>query len=114
MYERQTQYQDNESTLTAIVRVGTVTAVDSGRRLAQVYFRDLDLPSGWLPVLITRDIATQTEYEAGGEGMEAFARHKHDLSIAPWMPKVNDQVLCLYEPIRAGRGFVLGGIQTRQ
>ena len=114
MFERQTQYQNNEDTFSTVVRVGIVTAVDSERRLAQVYFRDMDLPSGWIPVLINRDIAPQTEYEEGGEGMAAFERHKHDLTIRPWMPKVNEQVLCLYEPIRDGRGFVLGGIQTWQ
>lgn len=111
-------YQNNDAVFSAIVRVGTVTAVDNTKRLAQVYFKDMDLPSGWIPVLINRDYIPdykttpqRTEFESGGSGDAAFANHKHDLIIKPWMPKVNDQVLCLYEPIRDGRGFVLGGIQ---
>lgn len=120
MYEKQTQYQDNETALSVMVRVGIVTAVDNEKRLAQVYFQDMALPSGWIPVLINRDFIAdygapqRTEYEAGGSGDAAFEKHKHDLIIKPWMPKVNEQVLCLYEPIRDGRGFVLGGIQTWQ
>ena len=74
----------------------------------------------WLYVLAARpyipsyDGPQRTEYEAGGSGDPAFASHKHNLIIKPWMPKVGEQVLCLYEPIRDGRGFVLGGIQAWQ
>lgn len=120
MYEKQTQYQDDGAAFSVMVRVGVVTKVDEDKRLARVYFQDLGLPSDWLPVLINRDfipgyhVPQRTEYESGGTGDAAFERHKHDLIIKPWMPKVDDQVLCLYEPIRDGRGFVLGGIQTWQ
>ena len=101
-----------------IVREGKVTAVDNGKRIAKVWFDSMGIESDWLPVLITRDfipdydVPQRTEFEAGGSGDPAFASHKHDLIIKPWMPKVGDQVLCLYEPIRDGRGFVLGGIQA--
>lgn len=120
MYENQTSYQDGGAEASCMVRVGIVTDVDKGRRLAQVYFQDMNLTSGWLPVLINRDFIPdygedqRTEFEGGGSGYAAFASHKHDLKIKPWLPKVNDQVLCLYEPIRNGRGFVLGGIQPWQ
>lgn len=83
MYERQSGYQDDGAVLSALVRVGKVTAVNTAKRIAQVQYEDMDLPSGWLQVLVT-----------GGE-----------------LPKVNEQVLVLYEPIRDGRGFILGGIQ---
>ena len=112
MYEKQTRYQDDGAAFSVMVRIGNVTAVDKVKRMA--------LPSGWIPVLINRDyipdydVPQRTEYEAGGSGDPAFASHKHDLIIKPWMPKVGDQVLCLYEPIRDGRGFVLGGIQAWQ
>lgn len=86
MYEKKTRYQDDGAAFSVMVRIGNVTAVDNAKRLAQVYFQDMALPSGWIPVLITN----------------------------PWMPKVGEQVLCLYEPIRDGRGFVLGGIQAWQ
>ena len=120
MYEKQTRYQDNDAAFSVMVRVGIVTAVNNEKRLAQVYFQDMDLPSGWIPVLINRDFIQsydgpqQTEEEAGGSGEAAFASHTHKVVVKPWMPKVNDQVLCLYEPIRDGRGFVLGGIQPWQ
>ena len=109
MYERQTQFQNNDAAFSVMVRVGTVTAVDN-----------MNLPSGWIPVLINRDfipdydVPQKTEKRGGGAGDAAFEQHDHDLIIKPWMPKVNDQVLCLYEPIRDGRGFVLGGIQAWQ
>ena len=120
MYEKNTRYQDNDAAFSVMVRVGIVTAVDNEKRLAQVYFKDMDLPSGWIPVLINRDyipdydVPQRTEYQQGGSGYPAFENHKHDLNIKPWMPHRGDQVLCLYEPIRDGRGFVLGGIQTWQ
>lgn len=120
MFEEQTRYQDDNTALLVMVRVGIVTAVDNVKRLAKVYFQDMKLPSDWIPVLINRDfipdydVPQRTEYEAGGGGYAEYASHKHDLIIKPWMPKVNEQVLCLYEPIRDGRGFVLGGIQAWQ
>lgn len=126
MYERQTRYQDNDAAFSVMVRVGIVTAVNNDKRLAQVQFQDMDLPSGWIPVLINRDVIHYypydepqwTEFETEWKGERAgdpdYVDHRHKLIIKPWMPKVNDQVLCLYEPIRDGRGFVLGGIQPWQ
>lgn len=37
-------------------------------------------------------------------------RHKHPLIIRPWMPKVNDLVVCLYLPFWNADGFILGRI----
>ena len=120
MYEKQTRYQDDNTAFSVMVRVGIVTAVDNDKRLAQVYFQDMDLPSGWIPVLINRDFIPdyeapqRTEHKGGGSGDPAYEEHAHPLIIKPWMPKRGEQVLCLYEPIRDGRGFVLGGIQAWQ
>jgi len=33
-----------------------------------------------------------------------------DFTVTPWMPEVNDRVLCLYNPVFNGDGFVLGAI----
>lgn len=66
-----------------IVREGTVTAVNSDKRIANVWFDALGVSSDWLPVLIT----------------------------GTYMPKVNDRVLVLYFPVFNGDGVVLGGIQ---
>lgn len=106
--------------MAAMVRVGIVTAVDNGKRLVQVQYRETETLSGWIPVLINRDFipdyngTQRTGSRAGGSGDASFASHDHELTIRPWMPKVNEQVLVLYEPIRDGQGFVLGGIQPWQ
>ena len=100
-----------------IVREGKVTAVDNGKRIAKVWFDSMGIESDWLPVLITRDfipdydVPQRTEFEAGGSGDRAFASHKHDLIIKPYMPKVNDLVLVLYFPVFNGDGVILGGVK---
>lgn len=106
-----TDYQSNDNIVSSIVRVGSVTAVDNDKRLAQVLFQDLGLPSGWIPVMISHDYVP--DYDVPQETEEA-AGHKHEVKIKPWMPEVGDQVLCLYEPVRDGHGFVLGGVSTWQ
>ena len=100
-----------------IVREGKVTAVDNGKRIAKVWFDSMGIESDWLPVLITRDfipdydVPQRTEFEVGGSGAPAFASHKHDLIIKPYMPKVNDLVLVLYFPVFNGDGVILGGVK---
>ena len=100
-----------------IVREGKVPAVDNGKRIAKVWFDSMGIESDWLPVLITRDfipdydVPQRTEFEAGGSGDPAFASHKHDLIIKPYMPKVNDLVLVLYFPVFNGDGVILGGVK---
>ena len=99
------------------MREGKVTAVDNGKRIAKVWFDSMGIESDWLPVLITRDfipdydVPQRTEFEAGGSGDPAFASHKHDLIIKPYMPKVNDLVLVLYFPVFNGDGVILGGVK---
>ena len=94
-----------------------MTAVNNEKRIAKVWFDDLEIESDWLPVLITRDfipdydVPQRTEFEAGGSGDPAFASHKHDLIIKPYMPKVNDLVLVLYFPVFNGDGVILGGVK---
>lgn len=109
--------REMEISLENLVRVGTVTWTDPFKRVARVKFQDMDLPSAPLHVLANRpyipDYETKpqrTEFEAGGSGDPAFASHKHDLLIKPWMPKVNAVVLTLYLPVLDGDGFILGEI----
>ncbi len=117
---RNTAYQDMGTVFSSFFRLGFVTDVSNGKRIARVKFEDLGYTSGWIPVLINRDyipdydVPQRTEFETGGSGDPAFASHKHDLIIKPWMPKKGEQVLCIYEPVRNGRGFILGGIQPWQ
>lgn len=105
--------------LAGLVRVGRVMAVDNDKRIARVMFKDPDFNSDWLPVLDNRDyipgygVDQRTEFEEGGSGDPAFEKHKHDLVIKPFMPKVNEQVLCIYTPlndISRSDGFILGRI----
>lgn len=117
---RSIEYQNMGTVFSGFFRLGFVTDVNNVKRLARVKFADLGYTSGWIPVLINRDfipnydVPQRTEYEAGGSGDAAYERHKHDLVIKPYMPKVGEQVLCVYEPVRNGRGFILGGIQPWQ
>lgn len=105
-----------EHILDNLVRVGKVTAVNNDKRIARCQFPDMDIISGWLTVLKNQpfipdyDAPQRTEFEAGGSGDPAFANHKHDLTIKPWMPKVGETVLVLYLPVFNSDGFVLGGI----
>lgn len=107
---------DVEKILKRLVRIGTVTVTDPVKRVARVKFEDTGETSGLLYVLANRpyipdyDVPQRTEFEAGGSGDPAFASHKHDLIIKPWMPKVNAVVLTLYLPVLDGDGFILGEI----
>lgn len=118
--KRSTEYQDNDGLFSGFLRLGFVTEADNEKRIAKVRFEDLDCESDWIPVLINRDfipdydVSQRTEYKAGGSLAEAYELHMHELTIRPWMPKPGEQVLCIYEPVRGGRGYVLGGIQSWQ
>lgn len=107
---------DVEKILKHLVHIGTVTVTDEDKRVARVKFEDTGQTSGLLYVLANRpyipdyDVPQRTEFEAGGSGDPAFASHKHDLIIKPWMPKVNAVVLTLYLPVLDGDGFILGEI----
>lgn len=101
-----------------LIRVGIVTAIDNGARKARVKFPDTNLTSDWLYVLDNHDhipdydpAPQRTEFEAGGAGDPAFASHKHDLIIKPWMPLVGDKVLVAMLDVYDADGFVLGGIK---
>ena len=109
--------REMETSLENLVRVGTVTWADSVKRVARVKFKDMDIPSAPLHVLANRPYIPdyeakpqRTELEAGGSGEAAFERHKHDLLIKPWMPRVNAVVLCLYLPGFNTDGYILGEI----
>jgi phage baseplate assembly protein gpV len=78
---------DMKDLLANLVRIGTVSSVESTKGRARVIFKDKAMVSGWLYVL------QQTSSGA-----------------VSWMPRVNDRVLCLYLPIFNGDGFILGAI----
>ena len=108
---------DIESVLTRRVRGEIVTDVNKKKRKARVKFDDEDLPSGWLRILANPpfipkvDEPQRTEFESRGGGDEAFASHKHDVIMTPWLPRVNDVVLVLYLPAHDSDGYILGRIE---
>lgn len=73
------------------MREGIVTAVDSKKRIAKVWFDALGIQSDWMPVLIS--CGTQ------------------DDASVPYMPVVNENVLALYFPVFNGDGVILGGVK---
>lgn len=83
---------ETEKILGNLVRIGTVTVVDAGKRLARVKYQDSGITSWWLPVLAAPPSIPEHE------------------PVSPWMPKINDTVLTLYLPVFNGDGFILGRI----
>lgn len=113
---------DTDKILSRLVQVGTVTSVDSGKRMARVKFHDTGLISSPLIVLQhfaaglyieldaehTHDI---TDTFTGSGSASTFPAHTHPGShLTYWMPKVNDAVLVLYLPVDDSDGYILGGI----
>ncbi len=78
--------REMETSLENLVRVGTVTWADPGKRVARVKFRDTGFPSAILPVLAHRPYL--------------------------WMPEVNATVLCLYLPGFNMDGYIIGEITS--
>lgn len=110
----------DESTISRLLKIGIVTAVNAGNKTARVKFLDQDFTSDWLYVLqrpgevVTvvssgKHTHELTLSEGDGTASEAGA-HIHTATVAAWMPKVNDKVLVAYLPIFNSDGFVLGGI----
>lgn len=110
------EYQSVENILYRSVKVGKIMNVDNDKMIARVRFLDTGMTSDWLQVVINQpyipdyDVPQRTEYESGGSGDAAFERHKHDVVVKPWMPKINDFVVCIYLPQRNADGFILGKI----
>ncbi len=95
-----------------MLRQGVVMEVDREKRRVRVKFPDTEVLSWWLPVL-TSAMEVQdgeTGPASGGSGEAEFAEHRHGVTLIPWLPRVNDRVLCIYIPVFNGDGFVLGGL----
>lgn len=116
------------------LRIGTVTALDSEKLSVRVRFDDLRdsegrfMISDWLQVVQrtgtkldikpdgehTHAVTVSDSYTGGGSGSAAEAAdHDHQESLTGmWMPKVNDQVLVLYEGVNNGRGYIMGEVMA--
>ncbi|MBE6537932.1 MAG: hypothetical protein E7671_00515 [Ruminococcaceae bacterium] len=96
-----------ENLIKNMVRVGIVTSVDKPKRRVRVHFPDMNIVSDFLYVLKNPPFIPDIDVPQCTEEAEA---HTHDIVIKPWLPSVNDKVLCLYIPCENGDGFVLGAI----
>ncbi len=100
-----------------IIRKGTVTNVNNDEHTARVKYEDLGYTSGWLkvigspPYFVTYDGYQGTEFEGpAGSDFALFERHRHQIKVIQWMPKIGDIVLVAYIGVDNGDGYVLGGI----
>ncbi|MCD8199800.1 MAG: phage baseplate assembly protein V [Coriobacteriaceae bacterium] len=98
---------DSNSVLEGLVRIGTVTDTDTSSRQARVKFQDVNMTSGWLPVVQHRGASITVSSVTSPSTGET---HTHTATLGYWMPSVNDIVLVLYLPIWNADGFILGGI----
>ena len=92
------------------VRIGKVSSVNAATREVRVFFEDVNIMSGWLKVLKNSPFIPKTESASGGSGESSFALHYHNIQISPWLPSVNDVVLCIYNTEFNSDGFVLGAL----
>lgn len=91
------------------LRIGTVSDV-SGRTV-RVHFEDVDIISGWLPVVYRPPYIPRTGTTSGGSGEASFASHSHEISVSDWIPSVGEKVLCIYGDGFSADGYVLGAIR---
>ena len=94
-----------------MVRVGVVSAVDTTKHLARVIFPEsADMVSGWLYVIksIPETKSAGSHRHTSPDETNYAGGHKHDMD--PWMPKVNDRVLCLLMVGTETDGYILGAI----
>lgn len=91
--------------LKQLVRIGTVSSVNTAERTARVKFPHLgDMVSGNLRVM--QQYGCMMEITTDLQGVHP---HNHPESFTTfWMPNVGDTVLCLYLPVFNGDGIVLG------
>jgi phage baseplate assembly protein gpV len=106
---------DVENILKNLVRIGTVSSIDSTKRIARVIFEDKNMVSGWLIVLqhpgagvYVKPGGEHSHEISGGGTTETSGQHNHESNVTYWMPKINDKVLVLYIPVFNGDGYILG------
>lgn len=90
------------------MRIGKVCNADESNRTVRVIFEEEGFTSGWLKVLKN----PPTIFPNGGAADETDEKkeHKHKLSIHPWMPRIGEIVLCIYDDSFNADGYVIGGM----
>lgn len=106
-----------------MVRVGKVMSVDKDKMTARVKFGDKGgITSSPLHIL-KRPVYVVPAMEAESEGQTAEKeleydvrditkkiKHYHEAFITPWVPSVNDTVLCIMIADGDGDGFIVGEV----
>lgn len=106
-----------------IVRLGTVMSVDKDKMTARVKFKDKGgITSSPLHIL-KRKVYVIPEIESRNRGKTAEKeleydvmniaekiKHYHEAYITPWVPSVNDMVLCIMIADGEGDGFIVGEV----
>lgn len=87
--------------LKEVIRIGKVSSVDTGKKMARVVFEDKDnVVSAELPVLVNTPTIKAKDSQEG----------ECTLDIKPWLPKVEQMVVVAYLPSGGGDGVILGGL----
>lgn len=95
-----------------MVRLGTVMSVDKDKMTARVKFKDKGgITSGPLHVLKHPVFVIPKMEEEEKEGQTAEKEnHYHEAFITPWIPTVDDMVLCIMMADGDGDGFIVGEV----
>ena len=107
-----------------MVRLGTVISVDKEKMTARVKFKDkggitssplhiLKRPVYVIPKMEDEKKEGQTEekeLEYDVRGVTKKIKHYHEAYITPWVPSVNDMVLCIMMADGDGDGFIVGEV----
>ncbi len=95
-----------------MVRLGTVMSVDKDKMTARVKFKDKGgITSSPLHIL-KRPVYVIPAIESGSEGQTAKTELEYDVRdiITPWVPSINDMVLCIMMADGDGDGFIVGEV----
>lgn len=79
-------------------------SVDRGLKLGESYVKR-SKPDY---IKLQRDI----DYQCPLHGIDETKHHSHIVKIYPWMPYIDEMVVCIYLPFGDYHGFVLGGISV--
>lgn len=76
------------------LRIGQVSSVNPATHSARVFFPDEKIVSDWLKVVKSPPTVTASVA----------------VTVAPWMPNINDVVLAVYNDEFNADGFILGAL----
>lgn len=96
-----------DSVIERLIQVGTVSAVDAGKKKARVLFQTTNMTSDWLSVLQRTGESVAVTTKSAGDPTHT---HEASGSVTSWMPKIGSTVVVVYLPIFNSDGFIIGQI----